>query len=109
MTIRELLFGPPAQLSCRQVGRFLQSHLDGELDEARSQQVADHLDDCLRCGLEAETYQALRAALARRGPVEPERLARLQDFGARLAAGDPELVARLESIEPSEDPNRGNR
>lgn len=108
MTIRERLFGPTAQLSCLQVGRLLQSHLDGELDEARSQRVADHLDDCLRCGLEAETYEALRAALERRAPVEPDRLARLQDFGARLAAGDPELTGRLERIDPSEDPNRGN-
>ena len=109
MTIRELHFGPSARLNCRQVGRLLQSHLDGELDEARSQRVADHLADCLRCGLEAETYQALRAALERRAPVEPDRLARLQDFGARLANGDPELTARLGPIDPSEDPNRGDR
>lgn len=109
MTIRERLFGPRTQLSCRQVGRLLQSHLDGELDEVDSQRVAHHLEDCLRCGLEAETYQALRAALERRAPVDPERLARLQDFGARLAAGDPALAAQLERIDPSEDPNRGNR
>ncbi len=109
MTIRERLFGPRAQLNCREVGRLLQSHLDGELDEARSQQVADHLDDCLRCGLEAEIYQALRAALQRRAPVDPERLARLRDFGARLAAGDPALTSRLGRFDPSEDPNRGNQ
>ncbi len=57
---------------------------------------------------EAETYEALRAAPERRAPVEPDRLARLQDFGARLAAGDPELTGSLERIDPSEDPNRGN-
>lgn len=108
MTIRERLFGPRTQLSCRQVGRLLQSHLEGELDAARSQHVAAHLDDCIRCGLEAETYQAVRAALERRAPVEPDRLARLQAFGARLAAGDPELAARLEHIDANEIPNRGN-
>jgi anti-sigma factor RsiW len=109
MTIRERLFGARTQLSCRQVGRLLQSYLDGELDEERSQRIADHLDDCLRCGLEAETYQAVRASLERRSTVEPERLARLHDFGARLAAGDPDVTAMVRTLDAGDDPNPGDR
>ncbi len=87
MMIRERFGRSRNQLSCRQVGQILQSHLDGELDEDRARRVATHLDDCRRCGLEAETYTALRASLARQGAVEPERLERLRAFGARLAEG----------------------
>ena len=90
MRIRARFFGRRARLSCHQVGQLLQTHLDGELDAERTKQVADHLDDCLRCGLEAETYRAIRAALVRRAPVDAEPLARLHDFSTRLAAGDPE-------------------
>ncbi len=89
MMIRQKLFGPRDQRSCRQVGQLLQTHLDGELDPARSQRVAAHLDDCLRCGLEADTYRALCDSLERRIPIDPEPLARLHEFGARLAAEGP--------------------
>lgn len=105
-TIRERILGRRTRLSCREVGRLLQTHLDGELDEERSRLVADHLDDCLRCGLEVEAYQALRASLARHGSVDPGRLERLRDFGARLAAGDPEITARLQTIDAADDPSR---
>jgi anti-sigma factor RsiW len=81
------LLGSRRRLSCRRVARLLHSHLDGELDEERSQRIAAHLRDCRRCGLEAETYEAIRASIRHRLPIEHERVARLQDFAARLVAG----------------------
>jgi len=49
---------------CRWVARLLQAYLDGELPDARAVLVADHLDACLRCGLEAAGYRWLKALLA---------------------------------------------
>ena len=77
--------------SCRQVAKALQSYLDGALDAASARRVARHLEMCRRCGLEAETYAAIKAALARDGrDVDPDAVARLREFGARLADSDPD-------------------
>jgi len=91
------LIAPRNQMSCHQVGRVLQSYLDRELDDDATRKVAAHLEDCRRCGLEAHTYEALKASL-HRGPsgLADEPVTRLRDFGARLARGDinpDELVA----------------
>lgn len=74
----------PARLSCRQIGRLLQAYLDRELD-ARTVLVAEHLDACLRCGLEASGYRWLKARLAGLAPGDDERqLDRLRAFAAEL-------------------------
>jgi anti-sigma factor RsiW len=76
-------------MTCEEVGHWLQHHLDGELDERRSRRLAAHLDDCRRCGLEAETYVRIKRSLSDTGePLPPESLARLRDFGERLARGE---------------------
>ncbi|MBI4884641.1 MAG: zf-HC2 domain-containing protein [Actinobacteria bacterium] len=76
-------------MSCREVGKWVHYYLDGELDEGRSARLAAHLEDCRRCGLEADTYQRVKAALAgRHSAVPAESLARLREFGARIARGD---------------------
>jgi anti-sigma factor RsiW len=89
MKIFGRLIGTRKQMSCHQVGEVLQAYLDDELDERAARRVAAHLEDCRRCGLEADTYEALKASLARR-PVEltDEPVARLREFGARLARGE---------------------
>ncbi len=76
--------------SCLEVGRVLQSYLDGHVDELTARRVARHLELCRRCGLEAETYAEIKNALARRGQVEvdPGAVARLREFGARLLEQD---------------------
>lgn len=75
-------------MSCRQVGKVLQRFLDGEIDDRDRRRVADHLDDCRRCGLGADTYLQIKAALARTATEPPpDVLERLRSFGARLAAG----------------------
>lgn len=76
-------------LSCRKVGRVLQSYLDGAVDDLTARRVARHLEDCRRCGLEADTYLAIKVSLARREPRLPDDvLDRLRDFGRQLSSGD---------------------
>jgi anti-sigma factor RsiW len=77
---------PQRPLSCRQVGRLLQAYLDDELVDARRARVAAHLDDCLRCGLDASRYRWLKVRLAELAPRTDERqLARLRVFANTLA------------------------
>lgn len=80
---------PGDTLSCPEVGRLLQRFLDDELaDEVEIELLADHLEECKRCGLEAETYQKIKDALAnRRTPVPQESVDRLREFGERLVEG----------------------
>jgi len=85
--------GTRRKMSCHQVGEVLQTYLDDELGERSVRKVAAHLEDCRRCGLEREVYDALKTSL-RRGPedVADGPVARLREFGERLARGelDPE-------------------
>ena len=76
-------------LSCRQVGKILQRFLDSELDEVTTDKVAEHLEDCRRCGMSADIYLEIKASLGRHAPVVPEEtLSRLQDFSRELIRGD---------------------
>jgi len=81
--------------TCREVGRVLQTYLDGELDADRVQKVTAHLDHCLRCGMQADTYLRIKNALAHaadRGDVHPEdRLAieRLRRFADTISGSVP--------------------
>lgn len=76
------------ELRCAEVGRRLQSHLDGELDDLWSRQVAHHLDDCRRCGMDAKTYDAIKQALRRSaGRPSTDAVGRLRTFGQQLADG----------------------
>jgi anti-sigma factor RsiW len=79
---------PDAPARCAEVARSLQPFLDGEVDGHTLRFVAAHLDDCRRCGLEAETYRALKRALLRVSDPPAEPVARLRRFADRLAAGD---------------------
>ncbi|MBW3562582.1 MAG: zf-HC2 domain-containing protein [Actinobacteria bacterium] len=66
----------------------MQHYLDGELDRSTARKVASHLDDCRRCGLEAETYEELKRRLSRfSGQVEPEAVERLREFVDELTEG----------------------
>jgi anti-sigma factor RsiW len=75
----------PDRLTCRQVGRLLQAYLDDELRDTRAVLIANHLDACLRCGLEAGTYRWLKAHLAGLDHGEDARqLDHLRDFADQL-------------------------
>ena len=72
------LFRRPSQpmMTCGDVGKLLQFYLDGELDDARSARLVTHLDDCRRCGLEADTYRRIKHSLAQhQNPVPSGSLA----------------------------------
>ncbi|MBW3669188.1 MAG: zf-HC2 domain-containing protein [Actinobacteria bacterium] len=74
------------EATCAEVAQVLQRYLDGQVDDLTARRVRRHLDHCRRCGLELETYQAIKVALARRGErVDPEAVERLRAFGERLA------------------------
>ncbi len=75
-------------LTCREVGKVLQSYLDEQIDTERAAQIEVHLEECRRCGLDAETYERIKATLAAQRPVIPaESIDRLRVFGERLASG----------------------
>ena len=72
---------------CVEIGRRIQTYLDGGLDPAAAAKVAQHLDACRRCGLTADDFRRLTAALAEASvPLPAEPLQRLQALAADLAA-----------------------
>lgn len=76
----------PRPMSCADVAALVQHYLDGELGHPRSLLLARHLDDCRRCGLDADTYRDIKAALAAtRAPVPAETLDRLRQFATNIA------------------------
>ena len=75
-------------LTCHQVGEILQQYLDGNIDADRAGRIEIHLEECRRCGLEAETYERIKATLAAHRPDIPAKsVARLRAFGEQLARG----------------------
>jgi len=74
---------------CFRTSRMLQRYLDGEADDLTAARVAEHLEECRRCGLQARTYQAIKQAL-RSGSHEVDDLAlrRLRVFSRSLADSD---------------------
>ena len=75
-----------AKLNCREVGLRLQTYLDGELDDARMEQIRKHLDDCVDCGLEYDTFSKIKRSLnAQTVPADSDALARLRAFSERIA------------------------
>lgn len=81
--------GSSGEMTCHEVGELLQRYLDDHLDDERARRIEEHLEDCRRCGLEAETYERIKATLAAHRPEVPaESVARLREFGERLLRGD---------------------
>ena len=76
-------------MSCAEVGKLLQSYLDCELDAEQLDKIAEHLEACRRCGLEAVAYTRLKASLAASGPVidNDPALVRLRLFADQLVTG----------------------
>jgi anti-sigma factor RsiW len=78
---------------CLRVTRVLQSYLDGEVDATTSQIVAQHLEECRKCGLEASTYLAIKNAITETAhgpsPVDPAAVERLRTFARHLSDPQP--------------------
>ena len=77
-------------MGCEEVGRVLQDYLDGVLDDRRARRLAAHLEDCRRCGLEAEIYEHIKASLVHRRAhdLPLDALERLTDFAHDLVRSD---------------------
>lgn len=74
---------------CIEIGRQIQTYLDGGLDPVIATKVSSHLHACRRCGLTADDYRLLKSALAQTAaPMPAEPLQRLQAFAAELTSGD---------------------
>ena len=76
---------PNRPMTCAEVARVLHSYLDESLLPPSAQQVAHHLEQCRKCGMEATTYRALKESLHRQGAVPDDTLQRMRDFAAQLA------------------------
>ncbi len=73
------------EVDCHEVGRVLQSYLDGNVDDDFAGKIADHLEACKNCGLELETYQRIKTTLAAKMPeVDPAAIERLRAFGDEI-------------------------
>ncbi len=79
-----------AGISCDRVQELVQAYLDGELEAGpeRDRLIA-HLDRCRPCGVEAATYERIKASLAPAPP--PDSLERLTRFAASIP-GRPDAV-----------------
>jgi len=69
---------------CYRTSRALQRYLDGEADELTATRIAEHLEECRRCGLQATTYRAIKRAL-RGHDVDELALRRLRSLNRSLA------------------------
>ena len=89
----KLWSGAIARMGCMRTMPYLQSYLDGNLDEIAARRVAKHLEDCRRCGLEITVFTEIKEALAeKRDSIDPDVLDRLQHFATHLASGgDPSV------------------
>lgn len=77
--------GDDNEASCAEVAAVLQQYLDGQVDDVTTRRVQRHLEACRRCGLEAETYTAIKDALGRRrAALDDDAVRRLRDFGRDL-------------------------
>jgi anti-sigma factor RsiW len=76
----------PEDPSCEQVGAVLQAFVDGELGPHDSDLVAEHLEHCERCRIEATTVQRVIDTIrAQRVEVAPEVQDRLTAMVDELA------------------------
>jgi anti-sigma factor RsiW len=82
--------------TCHEVAKWLQSYLDGELTEPEIARVEDHLETCMRCGLELDTYVRIKWALRESSGESPVAiddavaLERLRRFADGLSDERPE-------------------
>ncbi len=69
-------------ISCARVQDLVQAYLDDELAEPERDRLAAHLHRCRPCGVEAATYERIKAALEPEPPAEA--VDRLRLFASTL-------------------------
>ena len=86
MITRSRFRRPSSEARCREVKRVINAWVDGEVEEDFAQKIADHLEDCRRCGLAVDIYTRIKESLQSRPPeIDDEAVARLREFGRSLA------------------------
>ncbi len=79
--LQRLMGGP----TCDEVLVILQAYLDGEVDADTAAKVAQHIERCSDCTVEAETYQLIVEQIQQRTrPVDPKVIEALEQFGHQL-------------------------
>ena len=74
-------------VKCRELGKVLQSYLDGDLEPDFADKIAAHLEDCRKCGLDFAAYRQIKDSLAAKtSEVDPEAVARLRRLGNELTS-----------------------
>ncbi len=76
---------------CRELQAFFQEYVDDELDEAAAARVAERLEACRGCGLEAGTYREIKRSIGRMERPPTATIERLETFARSLddrASGD---------------------
>lgn len=72
-----------AGISCARVQELVQSYLDGELQPGPERdRLVEHLERCRPCGVEAETYERIKASLG--APAPADAVERLASFAATI-------------------------
>ncbi len=81
------MFGTQDMISCGRAMKLLQPALDGELDAETLDAVNRHLDACLKCGMHARTYKAIKSSIAAQGqtPLPADIVADLEKFAREIA------------------------
>lgn len=87
-----------AEPDCHEVAAVLQSYLDGELAPQDADRVADHLQHCHRCEIEATTVRKVIDAIQRqRSELDAGTYARLTGVLDQLVAPDQPDVTKEQS------------
>jgi anti-sigma factor RsiW len=69
-----------------EVRRVINGFVDGQVEEGFAAKIAEHLEDCRRCGLDAEVYANIKQSLQSKPPtIDDEAMDRLREFGSKLA------------------------
>lgn len=70
--------------SCFGTVRHVQTYVDNQLGQPLAARVSNHLSQCWRCGLQAESYRRLSESLRRLAPLDLAPVSRLRAFASGL-------------------------
>ena len=69
-----------------EVRRVINGFVDNQLEDGFAAKIAEHLDECRRCGLSAEVYADIKQSLQSKPPtIDDAAIERLREFGSELA------------------------
>ena len=86
---RFVLFGNSEMTSCIGAIKHLQAAIDGELDPDLQARVLAHLEACLSCGMQAQTYREIKMSILRANgsDLDPGVISDLERFARQIDSG----------------------